>query len=220
MIVHVIDDDAVVRDSLEMLLQAEGFEVRSFASASDFLASVNARTRGCVVTDVQLPGMNGIELIANLRQRGLALPIVVITGHANLAMAVEAMKKGASDLIQKPFSAGAVLAAIRGACESVGDESAEAPDLTAARENLAQLTAREKEVLLKLVNGLPNKLIAYDMGLSVRTVDSHRAAVKKKMGGGSLAELVRQCIAIGLVSAQSPGAEGEPLNCQETRSKI
>jgi two-component system response regulator FixJ len=209
MLVHVIDDDDLVRDSLEMLLQAEGFEVAAFASAADFLAFVNVHTRGCVVTDVQLPGMSGIDLIAALRQRGVALPVIVITAHANLALAVEAMKRGASDFIQKPYSADALIGAIRGACANVGHACAESPELVATRENLAKLTAREREVLLKLVNGLPNKLIAYDMGLSVRTVDSHRAALKKKMGGANLAELVRRCMAIGFVSAQTPGAGSE-----------
>jgi two-component system response regulator FixJ len=202
MIVYVIDDDDVLRQSLEILLQAEGFETRTFASATDFLGCVNAKIRGCIVADVQMPGMSGIELIARLRERGIAMPVVVITAHANLALAVEAMKTGASDFIQKPYSASALLGAIHGACEQASQEVAESPEMAATWERLARLTAREKEVLLKLISGLPNKLIAYDMGLSVRTVDSHRAAVKKKMGGGSLAELLRQCIAIGLVGAQ------------------
>ena len=217
MIVHVIDDDEVIRETLGILLRGEGFETQIYASAAEFLAKVDAKTRGCVVTDVRLPGVSGIDLIVSLRQRGLTLPVIVITAHANLALAVEAMKKGASDFIEKPCSAGALLAAVRGACETV-EEVAEPPDLAATRENLAKLTAREKEVLIKLISGLPNKLIAYDMGLSVRTVDSHRAAVKKKMGGGSLAELVRKCLAIGLLGAKSPGREGEGTG-EETRAR-
>jgi len=217
MIVYVIDDDEVVRDTLGMLLRAEGFETESFATGPDFLASVNAATRGCVVTDVKLPGMSGIDLVVSLRERGLSLPIIVITAHADLALAVEAMKKGASDFIQKPCSAVALLGAIRGACESVA-EASESPDLVATRENLSRLTAREKEVLLKLICGLPNKLIAYDMGLSVRTVDSHRAAVKKKMGGGSLAELVRRCIAIGLLGAKP--RDRDATNGEQTRARL
>jgi two-component system response regulator FixJ len=218
MIVYVIDDDAVISRSLEILLRGEGFETQTYASAESFLATVNAKTRGCVVTDQQLPGMSGLDLIVGLRERGLTLPVVVITGHANLSLAVEAMKKGASDFIQKPYSAGALLGAIRSACESAGEEAVESPDLAATRENFAKLTARETEVLLRLISGSPNKLIAHDMGLSVRTVDSHRAAVKKKMGGGSLAELVRKCIAVGLAGAQAGGERGSS-NPQETRAR-
>lgn len=216
MIVHVIDDDEVIRETLGILLRGEGFETQTYASAAEFLARVDANTRGCIVTDVQLPGVSGIDLIVSLRQRGFTLPVVVITGHANLSLAVEAMKSGAADFIEKPCSAGALLAAIRGACAHV-EPAVEPADLAATRENLAKLTAREKEVLIKLISGLPNKLIAYDMGLSVRTVDSHRAAVKKKMGGGSLAELVRKCLAIGLLGAKAPGRNGEATNGEETR---
>ena len=216
MIVYIIDDDDVVRETLEILLHAEGFETEAYACAADFLSRIDAKARGCVVTDVRLPGLSGIDLIVGLRQRGITLPVIVITAHANLSLAVEAMKSGASDFIEKPCSAGALLAAIRGACEHVA-EAAEPPDLAAARENLAKLTAREKEVLIKLISGLPNKLIAYDMGLSVRTVDSHRAAVKKKMGGGSLAELVRKCIAIGLLGAESTGHDGDVTNRDDAR---
>ncbi|MCW2285891.1 two-component system response regulator FixJ [Rhodoblastus acidophilus] len=216
MIVHVIDDDEVIRETLGILLRGEGFEPQTYASAAEFLARVDANTQGCIVTDVQLPGVSGIDLIVSLRQRGVTLPVVVITGHANLSLAVEAMKRGAADFIEKPCSAAALLAAIRGACAHV-EQAAEPPDLAATRENLAKLTAREKEVLIKLISGLPNKLIAYDMGLSVRTVDSHRAAVKKKMGGGSLAELVRKCLAIGLLGAKAPGRNGEATNGEETR---
>jgi two-component system response regulator FixJ len=222
MIIYVIDDDDGVRETLEILLRGEGFETESYASAAAFLACASAKTRGCVVTDVQLPGLSGIGLIEGLRERGVTMPVVVITGHANLSLAVEAMKKGAADFIEKPCSAGALLAAIRGACATASEDPAEPPDLAETRENLARLTAREKEVLLKLISGLPNKLIAYEMGLSVRTVDSHRAAVKKKMGGGSLAELVRKCIAIGLLGPQPPGlprGDAESATMEETCSR-
>jgi two-component system response regulator FixJ len=207
MVVYVIDDDDTVRETLGMLLRGEGFETELFADAEGFLARVNAKARGCVIADVQLPGLSGLDLLVGMRERGLALPVIVITAHANLALAVDAMKMGASDFIEKPCSAGALLAAIGDACKNV-EEAAEPPDLAAARENLAKLTAREKEVLIKLIGGLPNKLIAYDLGLSVRTIDSHRAALKKKMGDGSLAELVRKCIALGLLDA-TPAREGE-----------
>jgi len=223
MIIYVIDDDEVVRQSLEILLAGEGFETEAYASAAEFLARADARTRGCVVADIQLPGLSGLDLISALRARGFTVPVVVVTGHGNLALAVEAMKRGASDFIQKPYSADAMLAAIRGACEKQGEMEAESPDLAATREGLAKLTSREKEVLLKLVSGLPNKIIAYDMGLSVRTVDSHRAAVKKKMGGGSLAELVRKCIAVGLLGAESSSQPRPPgklnANLKETRAR-
>jgi two-component system response regulator FixJ len=218
MIVYVIDDDSIISRSLEILLRGEGFETQIYASAEKFLATVNAKTRGCVVTDQQLPGLSGLDLMVALRERGVTLPVIVITGHANLPLAVEAMKKGASDFIQKPYSAGALLSAIRSACENAGEEGVESPHLAETRDNLAKLTARETEVLLKLISGSPSKLIAHDMGLSVRTVDSHRASVKKKMGGGSLAELMRKCIAVGLAGAQA-GRERDASNLDETRAR-
>ncbi|MCI4677495.1 response regulator [Rhodoblastus acidophilus] len=200
LVVHIVDDDDDVRESLSILLRAENFETKTYRSAEDFLTATDSGVHGCVVTDVRMPGMDGIDLIARLRERGSALPVVVITGHGNVKLAVRAMKLGALDFIEKPYSACALIGAIRNVCANAPEPA----EFVSTRENFARLTPREKEVLLKMIEGLPNKIIAYDLRLSVRTVESHRAAVMKKMAGGSLAELVGKCMAVGLVPPERP----------------
>jgi len=188
MLVHIIDDDESVCDSLTVLLRGEKFDTRTYRSASDFLASADSRTPGCVVTDVRMPGMDGLELMTAMKQRGLTLPVIVITGHGNVALAVKAMKGGALDFIEKPYSASALIEAVRHGCRSVSEAGKEFEhvDLLARGANIDKLSPRER---------LPNKVIAYEMGLSVRTVETHRAAIMMKTRAGSLAELVRMCIA-------------------------
>ena len=203
MIVHIIDNDDATRLALDVLLQGEGLRTKSYSSAADFLDSINETVRGCVVTELTMPGIGGIELISRLRKRAVALPVIVISARGSLALAVQAMKEGAVDFIEKPYSAAALLGAVHNA--TLAGEAPESADLTMARENLSRLSPREKEVLTMLVSGLPNKMIAINAGLSIRTVESHRAAIMKKMGGGSFAELVRKCIAIGL-DAEEPHA--------------
>ena len=197
MLVHIIDDDESVCDSLTVLLRGEKFDTRTYRSASDFLASADSRTPGCVVTDVRMPGMDGLELMTAMKQRGLTLPVIVITGHGNVALAVKAMKGGALDFIEKPYSASALIEAVRHGCRSVSEAGKEFEhvDLLARGANIDKLSPREREVLGKVIDGLPNKVIAYEMGLSVRTVETHRAAIMMKTRAGSLAELVRMCIA-------------------------
>jgi len=195
-LVHVVDDDASVRDSLAVLLESAGYAARTYASAAAFLDAAPERAVGCVLTDVQMPELDGIELQRQMAQRGLRLPVIVMTGHGDVPIAVEALKAGASDFLEKPFDDAQLLSAIASAVAAsrrMHDEAAAIADIAA---RLATLTPREREVLDRLVAGQPNKTIAYDLGSSPRTVEVHRARVMEKMGARSLAELVRMTIAV------------------------
>ena len=190
-VVHVIDDDEALRDSIRMFLANEGLEVRTYASADAFLALVDSPAAGCVVTDVRMPGMSGMDLLVEISRQGLALPVIVVTGHADVPLAVRAMKRGAVDLLEKPFQGGELIDAVRRALDVGRDSQQNALSVQEAQARLATLTARETEVLDRLVRGQPNKIIAYEMGISPRTVEVHRANVMKKTQAGSLSELVR-----------------------------
>ena len=195
--VHVIDDDDAIRDSVQLFLVNEGLEVKTYASAPEFLAALDAApVEGCVVTDVRMPGMSGMELLEHLAAHSLSLPVVVVTGHADVPLAVRAMKKGAVDLLEKPFRADDLISAVRKALLSgKGTHTSEANTQEAnaqdALARLAALSVRENEVLDRLIRGQPNKIIAYEMGISPRTVEVHRANVMKKTQAGSLSELIR-----------------------------
>lgn len=193
-LVHVVDDDEAVRDSLTLLLESAGFAVRTHDSANALLAALTGTT-GCILTDVRMPEMDGLALQRHLAERGVRLPVIVMTGHGDVPIAVQAMKAGASDFLEKPFDDSQLLAAVTNAIaasERSHDEEAAATDIA---RKLATLTPREREVLEKLVEGLPNKTIAYDLGSSPRTVEVHRARVMEKMGARSLPELVRMVLA-------------------------
>jgi two-component system response regulator FixJ len=190
-IVHVIDDDEALRDSIRMFLANEGMEVRTYASADAFLTALDSAPAGCVVTDVRMPGMSGMDLLAEIGRLGLTLPVIVVTGHADVPLAVRAMKKGAVDLLEKPFQGEDLIDAVRRALQVGRDSLQNAVSVQEAQARLATLTARETEVLDRLVRGQPNKIIAYEMGISPRTVEVHRANVMKKTQAGSLSELVR-----------------------------
>ena len=194
-LVHIVDDDASVRDLLVVLLELAGFTVQAYDLAVAFLQAVSDRTAGCVLTDVQMPELNGLELQRRMGKQGIRLPVIVMTGHGDVPIAVEAMKAGAADFLEKPFDDEQLLTAISGAIAAgarVRDEAAAVADIT---KRLAMLTPREREVLDHLVAGQPNKTIAYDLGSSPRTVEVHRARVMEKMGVRSLPELVRMTIA-------------------------
>ena len=194
-LVHVVDDDASVRDSLMVLLESAGYAVRAYDSAVAFLQAASDRTAGCVLTDVQMPELNGLELQRRMSEQGIRLPVIVMTGHGDVPIAVEAMKAGAADFLEKPFDDEQLLTAVSGAVainRRVRDEAAAVAD---TMRRLATLTPREREVLDHLVAGQPNKTIAYDLGSSPRTVEVHRARVMEKMGARSLPELVRMTIA-------------------------
>jgi two-component system response regulator FixJ len=190
-IVHIVDDDPAVRDSLRLLLQTEDIEARAHACARDFLAAVAPDETGCVITDVRMPEIDGFDLMARMKARRIGLPVIVITAHADVPLAVRAMKAGAIDLLEKPFDDEALLGAVRKALTRRSEETAEA---IAVRERVATLTMREKEVLSGILGGRSNKIIAHDLGTSVRTVEAHRAHLMAKMRAGNLSDLVRMAL--------------------------
>jgi two-component system response regulator FixJ len=190
-VVHVIDDDEAVRQSLAFLLTSSGFAVRVYESASAFLEALNRIQPGCIVTDIRMPGITGLELQQQLKTRHILLPVIVMTGHGDIALAVEAMKAGAVDFIEKPFSDDALIAAIGSAIDRHAREAKHHQEIASIAAKLHALTARETEILDGLVAGLPNKTIAYDLNISARTVEVHRANIMTKMNVASLAELVR-----------------------------
>lgn len=190
-VVHLIDDDEDVRRALAFLLGTAGLAVRVYESALLFLEKYDGSQAGCIVSDVRMPGMDGIQLLGRLKEMGVKLPVVVLTGHADVALAVTAMKAGAVDFIEKPFSDEVLLAAIQSALARNNKLAADVPQI---RARLASLTPREREVLDGLLAGHSNKTIAYDLGLSPRTVEVHRANVMTKMAASSLSELVRMAL--------------------------
>ncbi|MFZ4606407.1 MAG: response regulator FixJ [Caulobacter sp.] len=196
-LVHIIDDDAAMRDSLVFLLDTAGFRVTASASAAEFLRTVPDPRLGCIVTDIRMPDMTGLELIKVLRAGGHAYPVVVITGHGDVPLAVEAMKAGVIDFIEKPFDDEALLDAIRIAFRVRNDQADASPERQAIRARLDDLSPRERDVLGGVVAGKPNKIIANDLGISPRTVEVYRANLMTKMGAGSLSELVRMALVAG-----------------------
>lgn len=190
-VVHLIDDDEAVRQSVSFLLATAGFAVRVYESAIAFLEALPTLQSGCIITDIRMPGMDGLELQRQLKARKVGLPVIVITGHADVPLAVEAMKAGAVDLIEKPFSDDSLLIAIRTALDHHAENAERDNEVTDIRRRLESLSPREREVLDGLLAGLPNKTIAYDLNISARTVEVHRANLMTRMGAGSLADLVR-----------------------------
>lgn len=190
-VVYVIDDDDAARHSLEFLIDCAGIAVRSFPSADAFLAAAPPLDHACIVTDVRMPGMNGIELAQALHLRGAAAPVIVITGHADVPMAIQAMKAGVADFIEKPFDDDAILSAIRGAISRLMNRDQAQAERQNILDRLATLSPRERDVLNGLVAGHANKVIAYDLNISPRTVEVYRANAMMKTGAKSLSELVR-----------------------------
>jgi FixJ family two-component response regulator len=189
--VFVVDDDYDVRASIALLLRSVGVEARCFDSAETLLAALDGGSAGCVVTDVRMPGMSGLELQQELARRGLALPLIMITGHADVPMAVAAMKAGALDFLEKPFGDQQLIDRVQAALRLDAARREERGAEAAVRERLAGLTPREREVMEHVIAGKPNKIIARELDLSTRTVEIHRARVMEKLGARSLAELVR-----------------------------
>lgn len=190
-VVHVIDDDDAARHALEFLIDCAGFPVRAHVSAVEFLKIVPAMEHGVIITDVRMPQMSGVELIERLKALGVADPVIVITGHADVPLAIQAMKAGVADFIEKPFSDDTILDAVRAALARADDRDqirVERDQILARIETLSQ---REREVLDGLVEGHANKVIAYDLAISARTVEVYRANVMTKMQAGSLSQLVR-----------------------------
>jgi two-component system, LuxR family, response regulator FixJ len=195
-VVHLIDDDDGVRQAVAFLLTTSGFAVRVYESAPAFLGALPTVQPGCIVTDVRMPEMDGLELQRQLKLRGVGLPVIVITGHGDVPLAVEAMKAGAVDFIEKPFNDEKLLSAIRVAIDRHARDSHRDDEIVTIRSKLDALSPREREVLDGLVAGLPNKTIAYDLKISARTVEVHRANLMARMGAGSLADLVRMAFVI------------------------
>ena len=203
-IVHVIDDDEAMRESLAFLLKSAKVAVATYESADAFLTGPQDVKVGCIVTDVRMPGMSGLDLLKRLRELKNPIPVIVITGHGDVPLAVEAMKFGALDFIEKPFDDDALLSAVRSA---LSDDAAGQEDQAlrvAVLQRLDSLSARERQVLEGLVSGHPNKTIAYDLGISPRTIEIYRANVMTKMEASSLSELVRMALTAGVLSAASP----------------
>jgi two-component system response regulator FixJ len=196
--VFVVDDDEAVRDSLGLLLESAGLRVETFGSAPDVLSRSAHLLPACIITDVRMPGMDGLELQQALAARQIRVPVIVITGHGDVPLAVRAMKAGAYDFVEKPFSDEMILASIRTAVRKYRDAVAESATASAFAARLEQLTPREREVLEQLVAGYPNKVIAYNLNISPRTVEIHRARVMDKMQARSLPELVRMALASGI----------------------
>jgi two-component system, LuxR family, response regulator FixJ len=193
--VHVVDDDEAVRDSLSLLLETSGYAVTTYDSAYAFLDVAPTLRIGCVLTDVRMPDLDGLALQRRLAEIGIRLPVIVMTGHGDVPIAVEALKAGATDFLEKPFDDGQLLTSVANAIGISQRSQQEAVAVAEIAARLATLTRREREVLDRLVTGQANKTIAYDLGASPRTIEVHRARVMEKMAVRSLPELVRMVIA-------------------------
>ena len=200
-VVHVIDDDEAIRESLAFLLESAQLDVKTYESANAFLETLSREANGCVVTDIRMPGVSGIELLRQLRTMGVGLPVIVITGHADVPLAVEAMKSGAVDFIEKPFDDDAFLSTIRSALRQHEKDARREAERGEIHARLAALSGRERQVLEGLVAGYPNKTIAFDLGISARTVEIYRANVMTKMQANSLSDLVRMALVAGVLGA-------------------
>lgn len=198
-LVHVIDDDDAVRDSTAFLLRAAKIDVRTYESATAFLDATAGGEPGCIVTDVRMSGISGIDLLRRLKERGSTVPVIVITGHGDIQLAVEAMKLGAVDFLEKPFDDEVLLASVKSALGQLEKSAKRETERAELNNRLAALSTREREVLEGLVAGKPNKIIAYDLGISPRTVEIYRAHVMTKMNAGSLSELVRMALLAGVL---------------------
>jgi two-component system response regulator FixJ len=205
-LVYVIDDDAGVRHSLERLLDAAGFRVVSYETPAGFLIAAPDLPAGCIVLDIRMPDMDGLELQARLIELGISFPVIVMTGQGDVQRAVRAMKAGAADFIEKPFSDDVLFNAIAAAFArpNRSDRMQEAEE---AAKRIAKLSPREREVLDALVAGRPNKIIAFDLGLSVRTVEVHRARMMDRLGVGQFAEAVRLAVMAQQVTGALKGPD-------------
>lgn len=200
-IIFVVDDEASVRDALAEMLRVFGYTVATYGSSESLLQALDARQAGCVVADVRMSGMDGIELVRELSRRGIALPVIVISGHADIRMAVAAIKVGAEDFIEKPVEDGQLVAAINRGLARRSEIQRQQDTLQHLHERFARLTHREVEVLDLIVQGHTSPSISAALGISVRTVESYRAHVMEKMQAASVAALVRSAIRLGRLSA-------------------
>jgi two-component system response regulator FixJ len=196
--IYVIDDDEAARDSLQFLLETAGLKARTFETAAAFLKNLPGPDSGCVITDVRMPGITGIELLKTLKARAFPLPVIVITGHGDIPLAVEAMREGAADFLEKPYNDEALLQSIGRAIDAAQSTTKTSDGDAAILERIAELSGREAEVMRGLVAGKSNKVIAIELEISPRTVEIYRANVMSKMQADSLPALVRMAIAAGI----------------------
>jgi two-component system response regulator FixJ len=201
--VFVVDDDPGIRDSMHLLLEVAGFKVCNFGSARQFLADDRPK-HGCLIADIRMPDMSGLDLQEEVIRRHMELPVIIMTGHGDVPLAVRAMKAGAIDFLEKPFNDETLLASVRRALDVGSQARSRSAETKAAKETLALLTPREHGVLEKLVKGRSNKVAAYELGISPRTVEIHRAHIMDKMDASSLSDLVRVVLAAGQDIAAEP----------------
>lgn len=194
--VFVVEDDEAVRDSLSLLLKSEGLKVRAFSSGNEFLESWNENMAGCIVLDIRMPGMDGMEVQKKLIERGSTLPIIFVTGHGDVPLAVEAMRQGASDFIEKPYREGALLEKVRATLVEDEEQRKLLGQQQLIIDRIRSMTPREREIMDRMVAGQANKVIAIELEISQRTVEIHRSRVMHKMGTHSLAQLVRMVMAV------------------------
>jgi two-component system response regulator FixJ len=202
---HVIDDDEAVRESIKFLLHSARLTVKTYDSAAAFLEVAPTIGSGCIITDVRMPGLSGIDLLRRLKELQIRLPVIVITGHGDVPLAVEAMKFGAVDFLEKPFDDDVLLASVRSALNRSEASAALETERAELRSRIATLTHRERDVLDGLIAGHPNKIIAFDLEISPRTVEIYRANVMTKMKAGSLSELVRMALVAGVMKSAPDG---------------
>ena len=195
-VIHIVDDEEAVRNSLAFLLGTSGFATRIHESATAFLEVAPGIRNGCLITDLRMPDIDGVELLRRLREKDALLPTIVISGHGDVQMAVEAMKNGALDFIEKPFGDEVLISAIERAVQQAANRTKDDAMTQAILARIASLSERETQVLKGVVEGLPNKVIAYELALSPRTVEVYRAGLMAKMNAGSLSELVRMVLGV------------------------
>jgi two-component system response regulator FixJ len=196
--IHVVDDDEAIRDSVAFQLQTAGYQTLAYDSAESFLAALPEVTRGCVLTDVRMPGLSGLELVLQLVKLGFKHPIIMMTGHGDIPLAVEAMKAGVVDFIEKPLDDDILLAAIARALSKPAAAEQQDEQRAAWQARFALLSPRERDVLTGVIAGKPNKIIAYELGISPRTVEVYRAGLMTKTEASSLSELIRMALRLGL----------------------
>ena len=201
-VVHIIDDDEGLRESLAFLLRSTKLEVRSFDSAKAFLDVLPDTALGCVITDVRMPEMSGIELLRRLKELKIGVPVIVITGHGDIALAVEAMKIGAADFFEKPFDDDLLIASVHAALQQQQDQTKRGIERAEIEHRIATLSPREKDTLAGLIEGRANKQIAFDLGISPRTVEIYRANLMNKMQANSLSDLVRMALIADMLSSE------------------
>jgi two-component system response regulator FixJ len=199
--IHIVDDDDAARQSLEFLLKSHKFPVQGHDSAIAFLAALPNLSVGCVITDVRMPKMSGIDLLKRLKSIANPVSVIVITGHGDVPLAVEAMKYGAADFLEKPFDDESLLGAVHSALNRMGKDGKREVERADILDKLATLSTRERQVLEGLVAGDPNKVIAFDLAISPRTVEIYRANVMTKMAAASLSDLVRKALIAGVLES-------------------